>query len=215
MALKILPCVDGRMLFARAQVNSRVRFLLNGKAPCSLKKFLCSLCGVGHLRQLQDMNVAIRRIVVPFIATIVLWAVTTLVLTSGFEIILGHEWAAGMTPFSSVHLREVALEGVYSPLADVAFIVHAVLVGLLVFALVTFLTAKREGRPHLLLAILPAFLGIGAFALWFRFVWDENYPFSMRIAFVVQLVIYVCCALAGFVLASLHVGVQGADDLSS
>lgn len=162
----------------------------------------------------QYMKVAIRRIVVPFVSIIVLWVVTTLVISFGFEIILGHEWAAGMTPFSSEHLVEEALEGNYSPLTDVAFIVHAILVGLVAFGLVTFITARREGRSHLLLAVLPALLVVGALALWFRFIWEENYPFSMRVAFVVQLMVFVGCAMAGFMLAAhTRVGVRGAHYL--
>jgi hypothetical protein len=148
------------------------------------------------------MSIVARRIILPFVSIVVLWAVVVLAVSFSVETLFGIGVSERLTPFSNVHLMEEASEGTYDPLADWLFLAFRAFVALAAFGVGTAFAAAGASGRQLLVAVVPAFLAIVLMLTLLSYAWDGSYPHTMRMAFFVDLLMCVGGSAAGLALGS-------------
>lgn len=145
--------------------------------------------------------IPLRRFVRSFALLIVLWIVANVAIGYCLEIFLGEAVAERCDPFGNAHLLEDAEEGAYLPLSDPAFLLHALVLGAIVFGMPAYLIARKVQGVTANQTLAPVFLALLTLTWLHRYVWNAGYPVVMRQGFVAYLCILLMMALAGFVLA--------------
>jgi hypothetical protein len=122
------------------------------------------------------------------------WAALLAVVGLGAEEFIGYWLADRFAPFSNVHLLEEVDEGLYAPLSDPVFVLHAVVIAALAFGVPTYFLGRRAKREPPLLTSIPALIVISIIAFLWRYVWYEGYPLAMQLACLFEIFLYIAAA---------------------
>jgi hypothetical protein len=148
------------------------------------------------------MKPLVRRFALPLAAVVILSPAAFVALGTIGELILGN-WEAGrLFPFSNAHLREEALEGVYSPLSDPLFVLFSLLVAGCAFGPAMFWGALRASKSELRFVWLATVTGTGLIALTFQSELSGRAPIPIVAAAFFVLVACFGAGSAGIWLSS-------------
>lgn len=131
--------------------------------------------------------------------------IPTLWIVSGFFVSFSIAWVGAsdysLYLYKSAHLLEEASEGHYFPLTDPVFIYSATIISVITFGLGTFLTSKVLANFKWQFALFPAFVYIVTYIKVFSFIWFGNYPSSVQLALLFELVFFTSAACLGYLLS--------------
>jgi hypothetical protein len=122
------------------------------------------------------------------------FAVSAVILFS-VDAVSGIGVSERIIPYSNAHILEEAYEGHYQPLTDPVFLGGALLIVLFAFGASSYV-AVRWARVPLRAAVAGAVVATLGLAVARYQVFAENYPTSMRAAYVLQLVLYIATSVA-------------------
>ena len=147
------------------------------------------------------MTAIAGRIIASVAGIVALWVAVGLVVGFSVEALFGYWLSERFRPFSNAHLLEEADEGLYSPVSDPAFLVHAVAIAVIVFGGSAYFLARGPFRSHPRRAVVASLVVIFALGGLWSYVWAEGYPVAMRWGVLFELASYTVASVAGVLIA--------------